>query len=152
MIERIALLSMLVLIAVGCNVVPNSKSGTPAQRLIALTGDWTLAEIEGKSVADMLSADAPRPSLEFADDGSVRGFGGVNRVMTSVDLDSLTEDKLTLRPAAMTMMAGPEDAMKLEHTFGRLLGEVKGFRRGPKSLELTDGQKTLLKFVRTPGK
>jgi heat shock protein HslJ len=150
MIERIALLSLMVLIAVGCNVVPNSKSGTPAQRLIVLNGSWTLDEIEGTPVSKMLSAEAEKPMLDFADDGSVRGFGGVNRLSTSIDLDSLTEDQLTFGPAAMTMMAGPEDAMKVEDAFRRLLGEVKGFRRGPSSLELTDGKKTLLKFVRTP--
>lgn len=150
MIERIAILSLMVLLAVGCNVVPNSKSGTPAQRLIVLNGSWTLDEIEGTPVSKMLSADAKKPVLDFADDGSVRGFGGVNRLATSIDLDSLTEDQLTFRPAVMTKMAGPEDAMNVEASFGRLLGEVKAFRRGPNSLELTDGKKTLLKFVRTP--
>jgi heat shock protein HslJ len=149
MIERISLLALMVLIAVGCNVVPNSKSGTPAQRLIVLNGSWTLDEIEGTPVSKLLSADAKRPTLDFADDGSVRGFGGVNRLSTSIDLESLTDDQLMFSPAAMTMMAGPEDAMKVEASFGSLLREVKGFRRGPNSLELTDGKKTLLKFVRT---
>ena len=149
MIERIALLSLMVLIAVGCNVVPNSKSGTPAQRLIVLNGSWTLEEVEGTPVSKLISADARRPNLEFADDGSVRGFGGVNRLATSVDLKSLTEDRLSFNPIASTKMAGPEDAMDLEVRFGRLLAETEGFRRGPKSLDLTDGKTTLLRFVRT---
>lgn len=59
------------------------------------------------------------PTIAFPEQGRVAGFGGVNRYTGSCSLDG---NVLTINPQiAMTMMAGPPEAMALEGDFGKAL-------------------------------
>ena len=93
-----------------------------------LQGVWLLQEINGASVPPGVKT----PSLTIAADGSVSGFGGVNRIMGKLAAEG---DKL-FGPLAGTMMAGPPAAMKLEADLHRALGAVTSARQIDGRLEL----------------
>jgi heat shock protein HslJ len=115
-----------------------------------LMGDWNVESLAGKSVADMLPAGSKVPSLTFGEDGSVSGFAGVNRLMSKLDMASLAKGDFKLSPAATTMMAGPDEAMKVEGTFTKLLGQVNSAKLtdGGKGLSLSDGANELIRLVK----
>jgi heat shock protein HslJ len=114
----------------------------------SLIGTWNLTTLDGASVADMLGPDMKAPNLEFAEDGRVSGFAGVNRVMSSVDLGALKRGEFALSPAATTMMAGPEAAMDLEQKFLSALHRATGIRIDGNRLDLTDAGASVLSFAR----
>jgi heat shock protein HslJ len=111
-----------------------------------LTGDWNLTSIQGTPLT--LPQGARQPTLNFTNDGKVSGTGGVNRLASSIDLPSLAKGQFKLAPAASTKMAGPPEAMALEDTFYRLLGEATGLSIDGDSLSLSGAAGELLKFVR----
>jgi penicillin V acylase-like amidase (Ntn superfamily)/heat shock protein HslJ len=106
---------------------------------VKLHGTWLLKSIEGQAVPK----EVKTPSLTIAEDGKVSGFGGVNRLMGSMNKSG---EKL-FGPIAATMMAGPPEAMKTETNFTRALEKVTLARSTDGGLELldTDG-KVLLEF------
>lgn len=78
--------------------------------------EWRLVTIAGEAV----SAEADRvPYLVFGADGRVSGSSGVNRVFGGYELDG---NELRLPALASTLMAGPPEAMALEHRFLVALG------------------------------
>lgn len=115
-----------------------------------LAGEWVLAKMEGSEVTSMLPAGWSVPSLNFASDGKVSGYSGVNRLAGGFDVASAAEGKLGLGNLASTKMAGPPEAMKVESMFTGMLGRVDGFTftDGGKGLSLTERGKTLLEFVK----
>ncbi len=115
-----------------------------------LLGDWNVESLAGKSVADMLPKGSKVPSLTFGEDGSVSGFAGVNRLMSKLDLASLAKGEFKMGPAATTMMAGPDEAMKVEGTFTKLLSRVNSAKLtdGGKGLTLSEGAEELVRLVK----
>jgi heat shock protein HslJ len=113
-----------------------------------LTGDWNLSKLGGVDVGSLLPAGAKVPSLNFAQDGKVSGFSGVNRLASSLDLGKLAKGEFSMAPAASTRMAGPPESMKVEDQFLAALGKATGYKLDGNSLSLTDKAGELLKFVR----
>ncbi|RHA38506.1 META domain-containing protein [Cellulomonas rhizosphaerae] len=91
-----------------------------------LVGTWTVTAVTGATVP---ADDRHRPWLTFDGDGQVYGMSGVNRVRGTWSVEG---DVLTFGPLASTMMAGPPDAMTLEHALHTLLA-------GPLTLHTADG-------------
>jgi heat shock protein HslJ len=121
--------------------------------LTQLAGEWALTQLGGKDIASMLSAipGGKAPSLNFAKDGAVGGFGGVNRIGGGkLDPAALAQGKLSLGNMFSTKMAGTPAAMQLEDQFLGALNNVSGFKLldGGRGLSLTDGASELLRFAK----
>jgi heat shock protein HslJ len=121
--------------------------------LSQLAGEWALTQLGGKDIASMLAAipNGSAPTLNFAKDGAVGGFSGVNRIGGGkLDPAALAQGKLSLGNMFSTKMAGPPAAMQLENDFLGALNKVSSFRLtdGGKGLSLTDGASELLRFAK----
>lgn len=121
-----------------------------AKAIQSLIGTWTLDSIGDRSFASLVPRDvaAKKPTLDISADGKVSGFAGVNRLMSSINLDGLSKGDFSLSPAATTMMAGPEYAMKLEREYLDALAKVRNFKVDGSKLTLTDGANQIMQFVR----
>ena len=76
-----------------------------------LVGSWVVDRVDDEPVTG--------PLLELSADGRLTGTTGVNRVMGPYDV---VDGTLLVGPAATTMMAGSEAAMRLESRLLALLG------------------------------
>lgn len=142
-----AALSILIgaVLLAGCASGPGKGPEPRPLELGALVGEWRLESIEGY---DALPAGVRPPTLRFDEDGSVSGFSGVNRLSTSLDLAALEEGAFAIGPAASTRMAGPQEAMDLEHDFLTLLQEASEGRVTADTLVLGADGEDLLTFRR----
>lgn len=126
-----------------------------ADAVKTLTGDWNLQSIGGEDISKIVPAKMLRskPGLSIAKDGRIGGFGGVNRIMSQLDLEGLTRGEFKLTPVASTMMAGPSEAMTLEQRFTSALGQVRAFALNGDNLTLRaeDGA-DLLNLIKKPVK
>ena len=113
-----------------------------------LFGNWDLTKLMGQDVSSLLPAGAKTPNLSFSPDGKVSGFGGVNRLSTSLDPKALATGDLKLAPAAATKMAGPTESMKVEDQFFSALTKVTGYKIDGDTLSLKNGADTLMQFVK----
>jgi heat shock protein HslJ len=138
--------------AAGCQSGGASSGGGSSMKdpIQKLAGEWVLSKLQGQDAAAMLPAGARLPSLDFAADGKVSGFGGVNRLASSLDPARLAQGKFSIGNMISTKMAGPPEAMNMENRFTSLLGQADGFRftDGGKGLSLTQGGSSILDFVR----
>jgi heat shock protein HslJ len=121
--------------------------------LTQLAGEWALTQLGGNNIASTLSTipGGKAPSLNFAKDGAVGGFSGVNRIGGGkLDPAALAQGKLSLGNLFSTKMAGPPEAMKLENDFLAALGKATNFKLldGGKGLSLSDGASELLRFAK----
>jgi heat shock protein HslJ len=73
-----------------------------------LLGDWNAA------LLGQPSTGIRQPELGFDGEGRLHGCAGVNRVMGSY---TVSDGVLTCGQVAMTMMAGPPEAMAYEQAF-----------------------------------
>lgn len=87
-----------------------------------MLGDWEVTALDGMPLGDDVK-DQP-PTLTVSAEGRVSGFAGVNRYFTGIDRDALGRGALKLSPAGRTMMAGPDERMRLEDTFMDRLGKA----------------------------
>ncbi len=113
-----------------------------------LFGQWNLSELGGKDISSMLPAGTKVPNLNFASDGKVAGFTGVNNLTSSVDPAALAKGDLKLAPAATTKMAGTPEANGLESQFLSALSNVTGYKIDGDTLSLKNGTDTLMKFIK----
>lgn len=143
----IALVSMA--IVAGCGSTSEVATTGP-QAMRSLLGNWTLDSIGDKSFAMLVPQDVAvkKPTLDISADGKVSGFAGVNRLMSSLNMDALAKGGFAMSPAATTMMAGPEYAMKLERQYLDALAKVRSFKVEGSKLTLTDGANQIMQFVR----
>lgn len=111
--------------------------GDPAD---LLKGDWIVTRIGEADVP----AEVP-VSMTF-EDGHVSGSGGCNRFMGSYQL---TGESLGFGQLAGTLMACPDKAMAIEHTFHNTIGQIDHFDIAEDgALVLTAGGVALVTAVR----
>ena len=129
-----------------------APTGSPVADIAALDGQWTLATLGGQDVGAMLPSGARAPMLDFAGNGQVAGFAGVNRLSTRLDPAALLTDQPLFAPAVTTRMAGSEPLMSLEDRFLDALEQSRAARidAGTLSLLGTEGQ-TLATLARAGG-
>jgi len=85
--------------------------------MLRLVGTWQVTAVGGSDVPP----DSPHaPWLTFDGDGQVYGMSGVNRVRGTFAVDA---DTVTFGPMASTMMAGPDDATRVESSLLRALAQ-----------------------------
>lgn len=142
----IAALGMCSVVMPACEATKQALTSAPD--VSKLFGNWNLSQLGGKEIASMIPSGGTTPTLSIAKDGGISGTGGVNRIMSSVDLDKLASGEFSMRPAASTMMAGNQQAMDLEANYLKTLHQVTNFRLDGNTLSLTNGKETLLKFLR----
>lgn len=103
---------------------------------------WDFVEVYKRAVP----GGAGRPSVEFlVDEKKVQGHGGINRFSGAARYRGQT---LKLGPIMSTKMGGSPEAMKLESSVFKALGDTDRwrFRRG--FLELLKGKSLLARLVR----
>lgn len=95
---------------------------------------WKLTEVDGQPV--VVSDGMREPNIVLgSQDGRFAGSGGVNRMMGGYTLDG---NALTFSAAALTMMAGPPEAMQQEQVIVQALPRVSGFQISGDQLTLVD--------------
>jgi len=147
----VSALIILPLLAIGQGCGSSSDKVVEGPTAIrSILGNWTLDSIGDKSFAMLVPQDASakKPTLDISADGKVSGFAGVNRMMSSLNMDALSKGDFKLAPTGTTMMAGPEYAMKLERQYLDALGMVRNFKVDGSKLTLTDGATQIMQFVR----
>ena len=119
------------------SAVVNAKSEFVATEV------WTLVELRGKEV----SRGRGEVVLTFQvnpEAGTFRGNSGCNRYFGN--FKDLGEGKMLLDDFNATKTACPDAVMKKEGTYMQLLRRCDNYIIGNYSLELRQGDKTLLKF------
>jgi heat shock protein HslJ len=142
---------VLVLAAIAlaaCQQTPRQTIGVTAS---SLAGEWTLVSIEGRDVGELLPQGLRQPSIMITEDARVSGFGGVNRLRSSLDQAALPFGEFKMGPIASTKMAGAPEAMDLENRFTRLLRETSAFRlTGDTLIVWREGEGPAMKFTKAP--
>ena len=110
---------------------------------VMLTGCFKSSEtLVGKEYK--LSGTEQNITIAFsAQDGRYFGQSAVNRYFGTYKIE---DNKLVLSPAASTMMAGPQEAMKAEQEYLQNLAKVSTFRLNGKKLILNLGENQDLIF------
>jgi len=124
--------------------VESSMSSAPT-----IVGTWIVQTIDGVPVSEMMEKSLRSPSLTILEDGTINGFSGVNTFRGSLSPADMANGVFEPGPMAMTMMAGPPDAMRVESRFMQDLNAANGFTIVGNTLNLTEGGMTLLTF--SPG-
>lgn len=125
---------------------PNTSGRIPS--MTDLKGTWTLTELAGVNLSEMLPDDAPPPFIDFREDGRVAGMSGINRFSSGLDTEALRDGVLILEPIATTMMAGPPELMQLERHFLDALGASNLISIDGDRLRLLTDDSTMLAFRR----
>ena len=107
----------------------------------ALLGDWN-AELLGQPPAGIR-----QPELGFDAEGRMYGCAGINRVMGSY---AVSGGVLTCGQVAMTMMAGPPDAMAYEQVFVAALAEPLDIVETPDGIDLAHAGEAVIRLTRAP--
>jgi heat shock protein HslJ len=123
-------------------------SSDAPQGMTALAGEWNVLSINGSPLPRSVAESPRRPTLNFAPDGKVSGSGSVNRIMSAVNLGELDKGRITFKPVAGTLMAGPPEAMETERKFTAALANAKAFSVSGNDLSITDGVRELLTLSR----
>lgn len=99
---------------------------------------WILHEINGKPI----KTDGRAPEITLKD-----GVLGSNTGVNTMGGEYTIKDKvLTIKPGMQTMMAGSEEAMKLERAFVSMLGKVTTWTFKGQELELRSGTTVVARF------
>lgn len=110
----------------------------------SLTGTvWKLVELNGEPVGEN---KLPSLTLDAAT-GRVSGMAGVNRISGTFKQQ---EAALTFGPLAVTKMAGPESAMKVESEFLAALSRVTSWKADGLMLSLFAGETEVARFQGLP--
>ncbi len=113
-------------------------TAVPQEPLFKLNDvSWQLWSLEGRSIEAQ-----QRPTLVFQADGSIAGYGGVNRFGGTYKQGH----GIQIDPGAMTLMAGPEPQMRLEADLVRLLPLVNRFTIEEGQLHLWRGEREIAMF------
>ena len=106
-------------------------------------GRWLAEDIRGGGVIDRLQT-----VLEIAEDGTITGTGGCNRMSGKA---TISDDGIVFGPIAATSMACTPAAMDQESKFFEALGHVRKWRVDParrKLALLDEGGSTLIVLAR----
>lgn len=103
-----------------------------------LLGAWVL-----KTIDDVKVSNTDAPTIEFASEENISGFGGCNRYSSNVEIDG---QKITFGPILSTRMACQD--MNTEVNFFKALSEVNAISVSRDTLSLSLDQKTLLVFTK----
>lgn len=131
----------------GCHT---SRDVAGEQSVSSLSGSWVLDSIEGQPVSQVLPAGMQYPSISVQPDGKLTGFGGVNRLSSSLDLSAAESGTFKITPMISTKMAGPPEAMSLESRFVNLLSETRSFNVSTGTLRLSNARGEIMVFNRKP--
>jgi heat shock protein HslJ len=135
---RLFLLACLTVVFVlGCQT-----SGGSGRRASPF-GEWVLVAMSG---GDRVDSDDRPLMLSILPDGQVAGFSGVNRFSGRANGGGLAKGRFDLGPLAVTRMAGPPEAMRLETLYLTLLNAADAWRFDGRMLVLTGPGGVELRF------
>ena len=112
---------------------------------VALSGtSWNVTSYNnGKGGVTTLVSDSEL-TLEFGEDGTVSGSGGVNRYNGSYEVDGAG---IAIGPLALTKMAGEPDLMEQEAAFVKALESATQWKVVRGQLELRDADGSAMVFA-----
>jgi heat shock protein HslJ len=120
--------------ASSCNSTKQSLDEVPR----VLRGRWVVAELEGMDVEGLEKSGSKLPFILIDTEGQVSGYGGVNRLGSTLDLEVLGGGQFKLSPITTTMMAAEPDLMARELRFTQALQDARAYRLDGERLELLD--------------
>ena len=134
--RRISFLVALIAATAACSAGPTSSEGNAMPASGERPGGaWKVARVRAQSVDG--------PALYFADDGTVSGSTGCNRLATSATFDG--RGGLVFAPTAITKMACLDgDRMAVESRFLDALAATRRVRHDTGRLQLLDGDEKVL--------
>lgn len=148
-----------------CNCERDGSAGTlereeamdRAKAGMGLVGEWVVREIRGERVGHIAGGDGSTmrsPTMTITNDGSVSGFGGVNRFFGalndpttpagSVGEAELITGAFELGPLGSTMMAGPEGPSRVETMLFGALDDAASYELHGDRLTLKDAAGTVV--------
>lgn len=121
-----------------------SSVPTPQHKSADLEGlPWIFVQIDGETVV----TDSRRPELRFdVEKGEISGHSGVNGFGGNLQIDDNGSMKVT--EVVSTLMAGSDQAMKVERAVFNVMSKADGWRRTADYLELTLDGKRVAKLYR----
>lgn len=132
----------------GC-ATNNDDASTPgAQPIAAFTpvGSWTLTRIDGERYD--LPDGARTPTLTIAPGGAISGQAGINRFSGKADPEAWATGDWQAGGIVMTRMGGEPQAMTFEQGYIAMLQRADGLAPGQRTMDLTVGDRELLRFTR----
>jgi len=93
--------------------------------------NWVLVSTAGNDMPSDIYISA-----SFGEDGSLGGSSGCNNYSAQYQVDG---DRISIGPAASTLMACPEPVMALESAYMQALGSAAGYKLDGENLILVDG-------------
>lgn len=130
--------SLFIFLFVSCNSTKPIVEDNPINSL--MKHDWILERLNG---SELNPEDFMRglPTLEFAENGELRGSTGCNSLMGSYVSDL---QEFALNPGAMSKMKCPGES---ESIFLKALSSVKEFKFEGEDLVLSNEVGELLRFI-----
>lgn len=126
-------------------VLSRMAADSAASSATSPAGTW-----KAERLGDAPVTDSRPPMLTLAEDGTISGFSGCNRVRGKATIDGAG---LTFGPLLTTRMACPPQAMKTEQLFLKNMNATRGWHLAPTGdvLALVDAQdKPTVLFRRQP--
>lgn len=120
----------------GCAATGSASGSSPV-------GSWVLSEMEGRPVE--IPAGALTPTLVIERGGSISGLAGINHYSGSLR-EGPDRGRFDLGPLAVTRMAGPPEAMRLETMYLTLLNAADAWKFDGRILVLTGPGGVELRF------
>ena len=120
--------------------VPHKEKNDIAKRINGTL--WELTDISGNiSDINLSSLDTPI-TIEFTDKG-ISGNSTVNKYFSSYKING---NSISFEPIRATKMGGPEDLMKMEYEYFKILGNVKNIELQDKNTLILKTGTEILKF------
>ena len=135
---RFAALAAGMLAALACASSCNSTKQSVDEVPRALRGRWMVAELEGMDVEALEQSGSSLPFILIDTEGQISGYGGVNRLGSTLDLEVLGGGQFKLTPITTTMMAAEPELMARELRFTQALQDARAYRLDGDRLELLD--------------
>ena len=120
--------------------VPHRENNDISKRINGTL--WELTDISGNiSDINLSSLDTPI-TIEFTDKG-ISGNSTVNKYFSSYKING---NSISFEPIGATKMGGPEDLMKMEYEYFKILGNVKNIELQDKNTLILKTGTEILKF------
>ncbi len=134
-------MTLATLAACGCK--SHQETLISAQPEFLPDEEWVLTEMRGREVS-YLEGQRKATAVFNPEAGTIHGSNGCNTYHGN--FKDHGEGRMTLSDISSTKMACPQAFHKLESTFMQLLRRCDGYTLGAYSLELKEGEKTVLTF------
>jgi heat shock protein HslJ len=163
--SKVMMLAWSALIGVGALTTSGCQSGgwfgqdagvadivSGSRGMSLLSGKWNVSKLGGEAVSSLLpgaTGGGKMPFLQFARDGKVTGFSGVNTISSKIDAKQLLDGKFKLANVVSTRMAGTPEANAFEGKFFNALNRTTKASVKGNTLSLANSTGTVMELVKS---